>query len=46
MLVHTVVADPRDLVASFTLEGVDEDFGVAARAENENLLAFSQPRRQ
>jgi predicted ATPase len=44
MLFHSVVADPRDHVKSFALDRVDHDFGVAARAENENLLGFTHPK--
>jgi len=44
MLVHGVVADPRDHVTALALDRVDHDFGVAARAENENLLAFTHPK--
>jgi hypothetical protein len=39
VLFHGVIADVRDHVTLFTLDRVDHNLGVTARAENENLLA-------
>jgi hypothetical protein len=40
MFFHGVIADVRDHVTPFTLDRVDHNLGMAARAENENLLAL------